>query len=283
MPSANSILETLRLSSRNAEVRLDDFDRSCWPELFRLLALAADLPRLATNRSLQGLDADAWPQLKEVTADLAHLHTLVDRPTVPEGVRTAPIYSTDDLAGATAELEASHCVTVDCLFDDGGRRRLDEQIESLCQTKMGTWGQLDRAEAEDLFALFDDALASDRFHQLTGYDSSRDTYTLTLSLQNLDATGIGWHRDLYWPKEWVGEDVFAVLYGLGDDAPAKGGAFLHYVPWRDELYASYRKRHQATILWNSRDDEGRLLHAVSGYHTADTSRHLIILQCLRRG
>ena len=77
--------------------------------------------------------------------------------------------------------------------------------------------------------------------------------------------------------------VTAVLYGLGDDSPEKGGAFLYYVPWENELFLSYRQRHQATVLWNSRDDEGRLLHAVSGYHTADTSRHLVILQCLRRG
>ena len=135
----------------------------------------------------------------------------------------------------------------------------------------------------DLFTLFDTALASDRFRRLTGFDLDREAYTLTLSLQDLDPAGIGWHRDLYWPKEWVGEDVFAVLYGLSDDSAEKGGAFLYYVPWFNQLHAGYRRRHQATVLWNSRDDEGRILHAVSGYHTEDTSRHLIILQCLRRG
>ena len=31
-----------------------------------------------------------------------------------------------------------------------------------------------------------------------------------------------------------------------------------------------------------RQEVSRILHAVSGYHTDDTSRHLIILQCLRR-
>ena len=70
---------------------------------------------------------------------------------------------------------------------------------------------------------------------------------------------------------------------LNQGRPGKGGAFLYYVPWTNELYVSYRQRHQATVLWNSRDNEGRLLHAVSGYLTEDTSRHLIILQCLRRG
>ena len=124
---------------------------------------------------------------------------------------------------------------------------------------------------------------SERFGTLTGFDIERDDYSLTLSLQDLDPAGIGWHRDLYWPREWVGEDVFAVLYGLGDDSEEKGGAFVYYVPWENQVYARYRQRHEATILWNAREDSGRILHAVSGYHGEDTSRHLLILQCLRRG
>ncbi len=207
---------------------------------------------------------------------------MIDHPIVPAGAAVAGCHSLPGLEQATAELERTHCVTVDFLLDDSGRRQLDDLVSELAAERGGRWGQLERTEAPELFALFDHALARDRFGRLTGFDAERDAYTLTLSLQDLDPAGIGWHRDLYWPREWVGEDVFAVLYGLGEDSPEKGGAFLYYVPWEDELYACYRRRHQATVLWNSRDDAGRILHAVSGYHTADTSRHLIILQCLRR-
>ena len=54
------------------------------------------------------------------------------------------------------------------------------------------------------------------------------------------------------------------------------------MPARNAVYAVYRRRHQATVEWNGRVNEERPLHAVSGYLGEDTSRHLIILQCLRR-
>lgn len=260
----------------------DAFGRDRWPELFRFLAIAADLPRLAGNRTLDGLPAETWPQLAEVAGDVRRLQELIDRPLVPAEARDAAVHSLGALSAAAEELDSTHCVSVDFLFEKAERERLDGLVAELARERSGSWGQLERGEAPDLFGLFDTGLASDRFRRLTGFDLERDAYTLTLSLQDLDPVGIGWHRDLYWPREWVGEDVFAVLYGLGDDSPEKGGAFLYYVPWENELCAVYRRRHEATVLWNSRDDEGRILHAVSGYHTEDTSRHLIILQCLRR-
>lgn len=278
----DTILHHLRRLPADAEPSLESFERAEWPALFNLLSVAADLPRLADNRTLAELPVELWPQLAEVTADLVRLQRIVDHPVVPTGARIAGCHPLSELEDAAGELERDHCVTVDFLLEDRQRERLDRAVEALAETRQGTWGELERSQAGDLFELFDAALASHRFRRLTGFDASRDTYTLTLSLQDLEASGIGWHRDLYWPREWVGEDVFAVLYGLGDDTPEKGGAFLHYVPWRNALYASYRQRHQATILWNSREDSGRLLHAVSEYHTRDTSRHLIILQCLRR-
>ncbi len=180
------------------------FGREDWPDLFPLLTLAADLPRLAGHRSLSELPVGLWPELEGVAADVVRLQRMVDHPVVPAATAVATCHP-------------------------------------------------------------------------------RDTYTLTLSLQDLDPAGIGWHRDLYWPREWVGEDVFAVLYGLDADSPETGGAFVYYVPWENEDYARYRQRHEATILWNARQDSGRILHAVSGYHGEDTSRHLLILQCLRRG
>lgn len=261
----------------------DLFDRDSWPDLFPLLTLAADLPRLAGHRSLAELPAGLWPELDSVAADVGRLQQMIDHPVVPVTAAVAGCHPLSALDPATAELKQSHCVTIDFLLDAAGRQRLDTLVSELAKERAGSWGQLELAEAPELFDLFDQALGSDRFGRLTGFELECDTYTLTLSLQDLDATGIGWHRDLYWPREWVGEDVFAVLYGLGDDSPEKGGAFLYYVPWANDLLACYRRRHQATVLWNSREDSGRILHAVSGYHTADTSRHLIILQCLRRG
>lgn len=259
------------------------FDREDWPELFSVLAVAADLPRLAGHRALSSLPKGLWPELAALADDVTLLQRMVDEPGVPPATRWPACLRSADLAAAREELEKTHCVTVDFLFDGTQQRGLDAQIEALSEEHAERWGQLERDQAPELFRQVDEGLGSERFRDLTGFELGRDPYTLTLSLQSLQPTGIGWHRDLYWPEEWVGQDVFAVLYALGDDSAAKGGAFLYYVPWHNEILGCYRKRHQATILWNSADPEGRILHAVSGYPTADTSRHLVILQCLRRG
>ncbi len=281
--TADAILERLRGQPVDGSDGWRLFNHDDWPRLFALLTLAADLPRFDGHRSLAELPAGFWPGLDAVAADIVRLQKMIDHPVVTTGTRIAPCQTLPGLEQARQELEQSHCVTVDFLFDQAGRQQLDALISALAVERDGSWGQLERGETPELFELFDQALGSDRFKTLTGFELDRDTYSLTLSLQDLDPAGIGWHRDLYWPREWVGEDVFAVLYGLGDDDPDKGGAFVYYVPWANDLAACYRKRHQATVLWNSREDSGRILHAVSGYHTADTSRHLIILQCLRRG
>lgn len=258
------------------------FAPSVWPSLFQLLEVAADLPRLADNQTLAHLPEEVWPDLARVGADWLRLQQLVDDPVIPPGAETAVVHGAGSRLAAREELEGSHCVTIDDFFTPEQRSDLDRQIAHLADTRAGFWGQLEPADAPELFDLVQRGLAGESFAGLTGFDLDRDTFTLTLSLQSLDPAGIGWHRDLYWPKEWVGEDVFAVLYGLGDDSPEKGGAFLYYVPWINEIRAIYRRRHQATILLNHHTTEGRILHAVSRYLGDDTSRHLIILQCLRR-
>lgn len=278
---SSEILGRLRRDSVEPAAAWQLFARRDWPQLFPLLNVAADMPRLGANRSLAALPREAWPQLDDVTRDLEHLQGLVDRPVVPKDASLSICHGASHCEAASEELATTHCTTVDFLVEKDQQNLLDQAIAGLAEKRLGRWGQLEKEEAPELFGIFDEALANDRFHRLTGFTSGRDAYTLTLSLQDLDAEGIGWHRDLYWPKEWVGEDVFAVLYSLGTESPEKGGAFLHYVPWTNTLQATYRLPHQATVLWNSRDDSGRLLHAVSEYHTADTSRHLIILQCLR--
>lgn len=281
---SEEILELLRSLPEGTDLETwwQALPRERWPQLFRLLNLAADLPRLSANATLADLSQDLWPELSRVVKDLGHLERLVDTPVVPQEAVTDTSYSHKNLSQARAQLKADHCVTFEHLFGETRSSHLDAHLKALAKTKMGTWGQLERAEAQELFEVVEEGLAGEDFRCLTGYDPARDEFTLTLSLQDLQPSGIGWHRDLYWPKEWVGQDVFAVLYGLGDDSPAKGGAFLYYVPWTNTLRAIYRQRHQATILWNHHTTEGRLLHAVSGYHGADTSRHLMILQCLRR-
>ena len=275
------LLDRLRQLDGSPESWWDAWSPDDWPTLFRLLQVAADLPLFADNNTLSRPPADFWPQLAEVATDIARLQQLVQTPTVPHGAELMESLPADAPAAA-AELEGSHCVTVHDLLDVQGRQRLDAAVDALRPGKQDSWGALSRQEGPEVFDIFDGAVASPAFADLTGYQAQRDTYTLTLSLQSLQSSGIGWHQDLYWPKEWVGEDVFAVLYGLGDDDAQRGGAFVYYEPWRNEIRAVYRRRHQATVLWNARQPEGRLLHAVSGYHTDDTSRHLIILQCLRR-
>jgi hypothetical protein len=283
--SSQDILATLRRERERGASPAElwrAFPRHRWPALFPLLTLAADLPRLSGNDSITNLAPDLWPEFTQVTADLLHLEHLLDHPVVPEDAEAEHVFGRGDLEAAAGRLETDHCITFEGWLEEEERRRLDHAIEQLAQTRAGSWGALPEEEAPEVHALFKDALARPVFHRLTGFEPSRDEYTLTLSLQDLDDKGIGWHRDLYWPREWVGQDVFAVLYGLGNDSPEKGGAFLHYVPWNNTLRAVYRQRHQATILWNHHTTEGRLLHAVEGYRGEDTSRHLLILQCLRR-
>ncbi len=259
----------------------DSLESADWPTLFRLLTVAADLPLFADHRPLRQPPRELWPQLASVADDMLRLQRLVQCPTVPQGTRLMPCLPADD-GEAGQELRDSHCVTVSRLFDRQQEQQLDRLVNDLRVTKEGSWGALERSEACELFGLFDTALASQSFRRLTGYEAARDTYSLTLSLQSLQAEGIGWHQDLYWPREWIGEDVFAVLYGLSEDTADKGGAFVYYVPWHNEIRAVFRRHHQATVLWNAKEPEGRLLHAVSHYHGDDTRRPLIILQCLRR-
>ncbi len=282
-PASERILAYLSEHPTTAGEAWNAFDRGDWPHLFALLAVAADLPRLSDNRALEAMPRELWPQLSDVAAGVCTLQQMIDNPQIPRQCRMASCRSLSQLDTAVEELERAHCVTIDFLLEPQQRPVLDSLIEQLAIERMGKWGQLERTEAPDVFDVFDAGLASDRFLQLTGFELERDEYSLTLSLQDLDPAGIGWHRDLYWPREWVGQDVFAVLYGLGGDSPEKGGAFLYYAPSDNAIYACYRQKHQATVLWNSKEDTGRILHAVSRYLTADTSRHLIILQCLRNG
>lgn len=277
------VLESLRAPGADAGAarRWDAFPRSDWPALFHLLDLAADLPRLAANRTLAAFSGELWPELEAVRRDLGLLQDLVDRPALPARARMAAERRLEELDEAVRELEENHCVHVDFLLPETDREALDAEIGRLWQERPGSWGELERGAAPAVHEIFDRALGGDAFRRLTGFDVERDERSLTLSLQDLRPQGIGWHRDLYWPEEWVGEDVFAVLYALGTDTPERGGAFLYYVPWENEIYALYRRRHQATILWNSADAEGRLMHAVSEYLTSETSRHLVILQCHR--
>ena len=268
-------------STEEAAQRLwNAFGPDDWPELFRYVNLGAATPRESAPQLLGSLPPGDWPELQTILRDLETLHFLVDHPWIPASAEMLGVCR--DPATATRQLEERHCTSVDFLLTPEDRGHLENLITTLEASRKGFWGQLEREEEPELFTLFDRALGSETFRQLTGFVLERDTYTLTLSLQDLQPSGIGWHRDLYWPKEWVGEDVFPVLYGLGSDGPEKGGAFLFYVPWENRLCALYRQHHEATILWNSRDPDGRLLHAVGGYHGEDTSRHLIILQCLRR-
>lgn len=277
------VLEILRSFSADAShrERWSAFPRPLWPALFHLVDLAADLPRLSSNTTFTAFPGALWPDLGEVRRDLLALQDLTDHPAVPAAARTAPEHGLAQFDRAVRELEDSHCVHVDFLLGAEDRAALEAEVAKLAETKLGSWGELERGAAPAVHEIFDRALASERFGSLTGFEPGRDEHTLTLSLQDLAPEGIGWHRDLYWPKEWVGEDVFAVLYALGSDSPERGGAFLHYVPWRNELYAHYRREHQATVMWNSADSDGRLIHAVSEYLTPATSRHLIILQCHR--
>ncbi|MEM7587244.1 MAG: hypothetical protein AAF560_27890 [Acidobacteriota bacterium] len=279
--SASSILARLAELPTTSGESWEAFDPEDWPQLFALLAVAADLPRLVDNRALSDMPDGLWPELRTVTTELRALQGLVDLPIVPGAASPVACRTLPELESAVTELEQTHCVTVDFLLEPDQRTRLDALVAELAVDRLGQWGQLERDEAPELFDVFDRALAGEHFRRLTGFDHQRDEFTLTLSLQDLDRTGIGWHRDLYWPREWVGQDVFAVLYGLGDDAPEKGGAFLYYTRHDNAIRACYRQKHQATVLWNSREDSGRILHAVSRYLTEDTSRHLIILQCLR--
>ncbi|MEM6454897.1 MAG: hypothetical protein AAF772_07355 [Acidobacteriota bacterium] len=287
LPTADAVASVLaRLRAQPADAspaeRFAHFDRADWPALFHLLTLAADLPRLQGNATLMALDPTPWPALHAVGHDLVHLQTLVDAPAVHPATAWRAIHARGAFDTARDELEAHHCTTVEGLFDPEPQRALMAAIDRLRPTKTGTWGALTAEEAPAVHALVRDALSSDHVRDLTGLELPRDTFQINLSLQDLDPTGIGWHRDLYWPVEWVGRDVFAVFYALGDDDADKGGAFTYYLPWTNEIHSFYRRTGAATVLWNAAETAGRILHAVTGYvDPARTDRHLLILQCLR--
>jgi len=252
------------------------------PALFALLDVAAGLPRLGDSGPLAELDASLWPELAVVASEVVALQRLADHPTALPSDQPARCRTSEELDAAVRELAEEHCTTIDFLFPAAERPRIDALVEDLAARKAKSWGRLERDTVPELFELADQAVASRSFRTLTGFDPERDVYTLTLSLQDLDPPGIGWHRDLYWPREWVGEDVFAALYGLTSDTPELGGAFLYWVDEPGCVRSIYRQRHQATVIWNGRTTAGRPLHAVSGYLTERTARHHLHLQCLRR-
>lgn len=248
--------------------------------LFFLLDVAAGLPRLRGHETLARLPAGIWPELGAVARDLVVLQRLVDAPALPAGTRFVETFS--DVRAAAEQLREHQVVNIDFLLDAEGRSALESAVAGETAQRAGSWGQISPEDAPALHQALGRGLDSPAFRQLTGFDRRRHPYSLTLSLQTLDSTGIGWHRDLYWPREWVGQDVFAVFHAVGDESPEKGGAFLYYLPWHDRVYAFHRRRHQTTVLWNAAETDRRILHAVSGYHGADSRRHLVIAQCLRR-
>ncbi len=279
--------------ARDPVERWRRFEPADYPALIGLLDVAADLPRLESHRALQesagaaGLSGGLWPELDAVISDLVALQALVDYPPPPETLpdevrRTAPCRRLDELDEAARELTREHCTHIDFFLDKRQQDRLDELVEELAGKTTQSWGQLRREAAPGLFELVEEGLRSEPFRRLCGFDLDRDEYTLTLSLQDLDRCGIGWHRDLYWPREWVGEDVFGVLIGLTSDTPEGGGAFLHWVEEDSTIRAFYRQRHQATVIWNGPTTAARPFHAVSSYLTEHRARHHLHLQCLRR-
>lgn len=252
------------------------------PALFRLIDVAAGLPRLAGQGPLEELDEKIWPELAVVAPELVALQHLADHPAALPSDHPAPCRTLSELEEAVRDLGEEHCTTIDFLFPPAERPKVDALVDAVAARRTESWGRLVRDAVPELFELTDRAVASQPFRTLTGYEPGRDEYTLTLSLQDLDPAGIGWHRDLYWPREWVGEDVFAVLYGLTSDKPELGGAFLY---WADDpgcIRRIYRQRYQATVIWNGRTTASCPLHAVSGYLTSSTARHHLHLQCLRR-
>ncbi len=253
-----------------------------YPALFQLLDVAADLPRLAGHRTFASSVSELWPELAAVGGEVAAVQALVDHPAVPEGTRTASCRTLAEIDDAVREIEQDRCTHVDFFFEADQHQRLEALAAELFETRTPEWGELSRESSPRLFELFEEGLASERFRRLTGFDLERDEYTLTLSRQNLDRAGIGWPRDLYWPRQWVGEDVFGVLYGLTSDTPEQGGAFLYWLPEHAEVRAFYRQRHQATVIWNGRANAERPFHAVSERLPEHRAGHHFHLQCRRR-
>jgi len=283
-PTTQDILEKLRRLEPAADPHAawEAFEPEEWPTLFQLVDLAADLPPLAGSSALERLPRGLWPEFHSVAGELLKLQALAQHPRVPKAAKIVPVRGSAELALAQNELVAEHCTHVSDLLDPAGQRRLEAAVAELEENREGQWGPVEPDDSPALHAVVDEIVGGQAFGFLTGYRPERDECKITLSLQELEPAGIAWHRDLYWPREWLGQDVFALFYSLGDDSPEKGGAFVYYLPESNAIRAFYRRRHQATILWNARAAEERILHAVAGYHGAATDRRLLIVQCLRR-
>lgn len=265
----------------NVEEVWQRFQPDDWPLLFALIDLAADVPQLGRVEPMMAAWNELWPDFASVAKDLLGLQVLVDHPIVPPYAAAAPVRGSEEMTAAADDLRSEGCTTIDFFLTSEQRTRLDGVVSELSRTHAGCWQQLQPADAPELFALMTAGLSSASFSELTGLDLSRDEFTLTLSLQSLDRKGIGWHRDLYWPSEWLGEDVLGVFYGIGDEPPGKGGEFLYYQPQRNQVVSLQRGRHQTTILSNGKSRDQRILHAVAKFHALDSARHLVILQCRR--
>ena len=257
------------------------FNRQQWPALFQMIDLAADVGQLGRVRTLVQRWGDAWPEFFAVANHLLALQILVDHPIVPDNALTATVLGERDLTLAADQLHSHGCTHIDFFLNSDQRTRLDATVSELARSHAGRWQQPSPAEAPELFQLIESGLNSQSFRELTELDFSRDEYSLTLSLQALDKKGIGWHRDLYWPREWLGDDVLALFYAVGDEPDGKGGEFLYYLPDSNQIVSMHRRRHQATILSNGKGRDQRILHAVAEFRTLDSERHLVILQCRR--
>lgn len=222
---------------------------------------------------------DANPFRDEILErdDFARLKMIVDHPIVGAESRACSVASS--IGEARKQLSEKRCAHLNFFFSDDQKRELPHLLAAEATEFHGRWAQASRQQCPKLFDLFEEAMAS-TLAPLVGFEPSTDQFTLTISLQSLKTNGIPWHRDLYWPKEWVGRDVFAVFYALDSDSKEKGGAFINYVSHDNEVFHHYRRMNDVTVIWNGRTADDRPLHAVSGFRSADTSRHLIILQCL---
>lgn len=215
--------------------------------------------------------------LLEDNAARQSLLRIVKNPVIPSCSSLASVHHDPD--SAQAALRSDRLTTFDFFLDAAGRRDLDRLLPQLRQRYGGAWQELSSMDERALYELVESALTSTAFRRLTGFDPGRDEFSVTLSIQDLDRSGIPWHRDLYWPGEWVGENVLAIFHALDDDNERRGGALVYYAASSNRVRHLFRRRHETTIIWNPPSDAARPLHAVSRFTSRDTSRHLLVVQC----
>lgn len=276
-PSEFALLRQCR-SPQEASAVWHAATRERWPVLFHWLDVGVALESLRYHDAVQETDLSHWPRLREAVGEAEAISRLRESPVIVAQSQAAVCHDVSEAATAAAEFQARRCTQLDFLRNDPNGARLESLLRPTIQERAagGCREELSPQQWPELYQCVAAVMQTEAMRQVMGQPRISH-YEVTLGLQNLEAHGVGWHRDQYWPDH---PHAITVIISLLDDSAEKGGAFLVYDDRANELLHFHRGRLQTTLIDNNSPRNGRLFHAVSQYLGDDTARHTLIVQCV---